>query len=218
MAGYIIYVQDTETTGIDCKKHDIIELSLARFSIEDSGTTEQKTWLIKAMNPQTIEEEALHVNKHKREDILHLSKFGKENYKLPGQVIIEIEQWVASDDVSAMDRVFAGQNPNFDLGFMKELWTRENSIETFPFATERGNRVLDIKQFALLIDLCTGNRRRYYNLGSLVEAFNAKKSKAHTAAGDVEMTADILRKFIGPLKDFISTQFKDFYSAEKLEK
>jgi len=210
---YIIYVVDTETTGLNAVANDVIEISMCRFSLNDSDNREQKTWLLKALNPETISEEALNVNKHKRNDILHLTKFGRENYKEPSDVLVEIEQWMMEDGVSAMDRVFAGQNPNFDVKAMIELWRKVDSIDTFPFAVERGNRVIDTKQLALMVDLCTGQRRRYYNLSSLVKSFGVKKAKAHTAAGDVQMTTDLFIKFLAPLKETVSNEFKTCYSS-----
>ena len=84
---YIIYVVDTETTGFDPIENDIIELSMRRFSILEPEKQEAKTWLLKAMNPSSISDEALAINNHKREDIVHQSEFGKANYLLPSIVI-----------------------------------------------------------------------------------------------------------------------------------
>ena len=54
--GYVIYVCDTETTGLEPTQNDVIELSMFRLLPNDDGSYEeqQRTWLIKAANPKTI--------------------------------------------------------------------------------------------------------------------------------------------------------------------
>ena len=72
--GYVLYVIDTETTGLDAEKNDVIEASFCRLNfLSENVDREQKTWLFKALNPDTIEAEALAINGHKREDILGLT-------------------------------------------------------------------------------------------------------------------------------------------------
>lgn len=212
--GYVLYVMDTETTGTDPAVHDVIEISICRLSMAAPEEVEQKTWLLKALNPEAIQEEALRVNGHKREDILHLSKRGRDNYLEPSQAVAEIERWIMEDDVSAVDRAVAGQNIEFDIGFIKSLWEKVGCSDTFPFSVENGNRIFDTKSFAMAIDLCTGRRRRFYNLGSLVESFGAKKLKAHRADADTLMTVDLLRKMLIPLQPAIQENFKEAYSKK----
>ncbi len=213
---YIIYVVDTETTGLDHIKNDVIEISMCRITISDEIKREQKTWLLRALNAEAISDEALQINEHKREDILCLTKVGKENYREPSEVIIEIEKWVAEDNVSVFDRVFVGQNPLFDVNFLKELWKKAGSSDTFPFMLDSGTRILDVKQIATLVDLCTGHRRRYYNLSTLVKSFGIKKAKAHTAAGDVQMTTDLLLTMLEPFISIILEKFKHCYSEQDM--
>lgn len=211
-SGYILYVLDTETTGLDSTKNDVIEISMCRFYMENMENIEQKSWLLKATNPETIEDKALKVNGHKREDILHFSKYGRENYKEPSDVVIDIEKWIMEDELSIIDRVVCGQNISFDISFLKELWKKTDSENTFPFSVENDNRLLDTKMLAMAIDLCTGKRRRFYNLSSLVEAFGAKKLKAHRADADTLMTVDVLLKILKPIQGFVKENFKDSYT------
>lgn len=213
--GYVIYIADTETTGLNPLENDVIELSMFRLVPKNDGSydEQQKTWLIKAINPKTISDEALAKNGHKREDVLHISKFGKENYLLPEKVVDEVESWMMEDNVSAIDRVFVGQNPQFDLNFLRELWKRcgRPTENDFPFFIGNGNRILDTKQIFILFDICTGRRRKYYNLSSLVKAAGVKKGKAHKADEDTRMTKDLLIKLVSIIKEVVSEKFKDAY-------
>lgn len=210
MEQYVLYVQDTETTGLIPGENEIIELSLIRIFL-DSGNWEgdQKTWLIRAMKPETISEEALNMNGHKREDILHQTKFGRENYKNPADVLPEIEEWISEDNMSAHDRAFAGQNPTFDFNHMMELWKGNQALDTFPFLTGHNKLLLDTKQLALFFDICLGRKRAKYNLSALVKAYGVKKGKAHRGDEDARMTKDLLIKQIEGARPSIEQSFKD---------
>lgn len=211
--GYVVYICDTETTGFDPIECDVVEISMSRLiPNEDGFHEEQKTWCLRAMNPSGIQDKALAVNGHKREDILGITMIGKTRYRLPNEVIPEIENWIMDDNVSSMDRIFAGQNPNFDIDMLKSLWKKNNrTVEDFPFAVDNGNRVVDTKMIVTLFDLCTGRRRKAYGLGQLVKACSVKKDKAHSASGDVAMTRDLLLKLINIIKDVVTERFRDCY-------
>lgn len=212
MSGYIIYVGDTETTGMDPALHDVIEISLCRFSMDSPDNRDQRTWFLKALNPTTIQEEALQVNGHKREDIIHFTQAGKEKYKEPSDVVVDIENWIMEDDASVMDRMLVGQNIAFDIQMLKELWRRVNAVDTFPWDVDRGKRVLDTQGICNFIDLCTGRRRRYTNLGTLIKAFGVKKRVAHRAEDDVAMTTDLLVKMLEPLISVAKKEFGECYT------
>lgn len=189
---YILYVIDTETTGLDHELNEIVELSASRFSFNNSDfKTDQKTWCIRALHPETIQDDALKINGHLKEDILHLTQAGKEKYLEPADVIADIEDWISEDGMLANDRVFAGQNPMFDFNMMISLWKSQNVIDTFPFIIGHNAKVVDSKMLALILDICMNRKREKYNLGALVKAFKVKKGKAHRADEDVRMTVDL---------------------------
>lgn len=198
-----IYIIDTETTGLDPVANDIIEVSFWRLKDD-----EQKTWYLKALNPEAIQDKAMKVNKHLKEDVLHKTAEGKEKYKEPSDVVSEIDVWLMGDGSTAEDRVFVGQNPEFDVEFMKELWKKAGTPDSFPF----GNFVVDTMTLVRFVDLCVGRKRARYNLGSLVKDFKITKGKAHQASEDVRMTKDLLLKILDPLKDYVTDVFKNCYS------
>lgn len=212
MDSYIIYVIDTETTGLIHSVHDVIEISAIRLIDTGSGfTEEQKTWLVKALNPSSAEMEALKINGHKLEDISWQTEYGKNNYVDANDVVADIEKWILEDGFSSMDRIFAGQNPIFDIEALKSLWKKTGNENTFPFSLERNNRIIDTKQIAAFIDVCNGKRRLRYDLSGLVKSFGIKKGKAHRAAEDTKMTADLLVKFITGIQAPVKESFKDCY-------
>lgn len=210
MSQYVIYVQDTETTGLEIGINEIIELSLIRLVFKDDDfDADQKTWLLKALKADTIKDDALAINGHKKEDILWQTPYGKENYKLPEDAIMEIEDWITEDKMSTHDRVFAGQNPMFDFEHMLALWKSCNAEDTFPFLTGHNRRIIDTKEIALFIDICLGKKREKYSLGNLIKAFGIKKGKAHRADEDTRMTKDLLVKFIKALRPAVKENFND---------
>jgi DNA polymerase III alpha subunit (gram-positive type) len=203
--GLICYVSDTETTSVDFVNGDVIEASFLRFHLADPGKYEQKTWLLRAMNPDGITEKALTINGHKKEDILGFTKYGKENYKDPNEVISDIEAWISEDEHTKDERFFCGQNPMFDYNMLTELWKKCESESTFPFS----NNLIDTIMIAKIIDLTLDHKRGRYNLGSLVKDFGITKRTAHKAAEDTLMTYELLLKMIIPFKTFIEANFRN---------
>ena len=145
--GYVLYVIDEETTNLSHEKGDIIEISFCRLLPKgnDDYEEEQKTWFLKPLNPEGIDDEALRVNGHKREDILHQTQVGRDKYKDAKQVINEIELWLSEDGYSAMDRIWVGQNPMFDVNHLQALY-KKLGIQDFPFAIGNGNRILELER------------------------------------------------------------------------
>lgn len=184
---FVIYVVDTETTGFDPDKNDVIELSIYRLS-DDT----QKTWCLKPFNNDTIEAGALRVNGHKLEDLKHETKLGRETYLSPQKVVVDVENWMMEDGVTSEDRILLGQNPSFDKNFLEKLWAKCDSRGTFPF----GRKMMDTIQIVLLMDLARGYKRQAYGLGSLVSDFGVKKEKAHRADADTRMTKELWLKLL----------------------
>lgn len=214
---YQIIICDTETTGLLAEKHDIIEISMIRLTKNDKGSYEedQKTWCLKPLDFSTIEEAALKINGHILEDITHQTEYGKQTYRDANEVIVEIEQWIAEDGCSSVDRIFVGQNPFFDVDMMTALWKKTGNYQTFPFSLERNNRIIDTKQLAIIVDVCNNKRRLGYSLGQLVKSFGVKKAKAHRADADTKMTADLFCKIIEAITPVIQEHFGSAYSSSE---
>jgi DNA polymerase III epsilon subunit-like protein len=192
---YVIYVVDVETTGLDDRKNDIIELSLHRMT-----DNIQKTWHIKPINIDNIDSDALRINGHKLDNLLHKTKAGRDLYLDANKVIIEIENWIMEDNVPNTQRVLAGQNVPFDKGFLEQFWIKCESKDSFPF----GRRLLDTMTIQFYLDLCQESMLDSYSLNSLTKKYGIKNDKAHSAESDVKATKELLLKQIMFLKNILN--------------
>lgn len=192
---YELYVCDCETTGFSFHKNDVIEVSFLRLS---DGI--QKTWCIKPLNKESISADALRINGHKLEDLLHQTKFGKDNYLDPNKVIIEIENWLMEDNLSSEKRILVGQNVQFDKNMLDHLWQKCDAADSFPF----GRRTLDTMQFEVFMDLAKGTSSEGYSLANIIKKYGIKNEKAHTAAADVRATKEVFLKQVELLKSLVN--------------
>lgn len=193
---YRIYVVDVETTGLDSRLNDVIELSLYRLGAE--AEIAQKTWLLRPSRFDTITADSLRINGHKLEEI--------KRYPEAGKVIVEVENWLADDGVPATQRVLCGQNTGFDRDMLQQLWVKCQSEDSFPF----GRRYLDTMQLEFAWDLAhsqvtgTNKMAEGYSLSNLVKKYGVKNEKAHTAAADVKATKEVFEAQMDNLGRMIS--------------
>lgn len=183
---YVFYVADVETTGLDSRLNDVIELSLYRMGTESEGA--QRTWVLRPFNFETITADALRINGHKLEEI--------KRYPEASKVIVEVENWLAEDGVPATQRCLVGQNISFDRDMFEQLWIKCSSKDSFPF----GRRYLDTMIIELFMDHChsqltgTNKMSEGYSLANLVKKYGVKNDKAHTAEADVKATKEVFEK------------------------
>jgi len=193
MSKFTVYVLDTETTGLDPVKNDIIEISLKRLS-----DNQQKTWCMKPINLDNIEDGALRVNGVNRDDLLWKTVAGKEKYRLVEEVLPEIENWVAEDGGNVYTRLIVGHNINFDHQMMMSTWKKVDATQTYPFSTF-GN-MIDTKGLTLFFDWIAGENNGKYNLGACIKKYGLETRKAHGAEDDVKMCEDLLMRHVGIVK------------------
>ena len=190
-----LYVVDTETDGLDFVKNSVIEVSILR--LEDG---QQKTWCIKPLNPENISTDALRVNGHKLEDLLHKTKEGKETYQEAHKVIVEIENWLMEDNLSCDSRWIIGQNVQYDKNMLEFLWKKCDAHDSFPF----GRRMIDTMQFEVFMDLAAGTKSESYSLNSIIKKYGIKNDKAHTAAADTKATSEVFLKQLDVMKKLVN--------------
>lgn len=194
--GYIIYVADCETTGLDAHKNDIIEVSFYRTSDE-----QQKTWCMHPFDMENIDDVALKINGHKREDITLKTAEGKARYKIPADVLVEIENWVLEDGCTAEERVLCGQNIPFDREFFQSTWKKAGASETYPF----GRRYVDTMMFEFYTDFARGEFSEGYSLKNLCKKYGVKNDAAHTAAADTLACKEVFFKQLVLMKELLAS-------------
>jgi DNA polymerase III epsilon subunit-like protein len=192
---YTFIVIDTETTGLSFIKNDIIELSLIKLSSD-----EQKTWLIKPTNFDTIDVDSLRVNGHKLEDITWQTQYGRDNYMEANKAIVEIENWVAESNCPAENTCLIGHNINFDKNMMEQMWHKCNAFDSFPF----GRRVMDTMQIELFLNYVQDDFADSYSLNALSKKYGVKNEKSHTAASDTKCTAEVFIKLVDYFKKVLN--------------
>jgi DNA polymerase III alpha subunit (gram-positive type) len=184
---YELYVTDVETTGLT-PDHDVIEVSFYRMS-----TSDQKTWCIKPIRIDNIQPDALRVNGHNLENLLHNTKEGRETYIPAEKATAEIENWLMNDLHTSEERLLVGHNIcGFDKDMLIATWNKVNANETFPFSKRYALDTMQIQIFMDVIGIT--EQSEYYNLNGLVQKYGIKKEKAHRASADVRMTKDLFLK------------------------
>ena len=190
MKNYEAYCLDTETTSLN-DPSNVIELSIISMR-----TDEQKTWFIAPINTNNIELGALKVNGHKLEDLKLETKYGKDTYKDPQKVIIEVENWLAEDNMPTANRIIIAQNAQFDFNKLKLMWQYLGASDSFPF----GRRILDTMQNAFMMDLIEDKESEGYSLSNLIKKYGIKNDKAHSAAADARATKLLFESQIADMK------------------
>jgi DNA polymerase III epsilon subunit-like protein len=192
---YVIYLTDTETTGLDSHTHDIIELSMYRLSDDV-----QKTWFLKPLNADAAEQGALRINGHKIEDLKLETKYGRDTYKDPAKTIIEIENWIEEDGVPSERRIICGHNIHFDKMMLEQLWIKCKSSDSYPLSRRR---MLDTMQIEFFLDMCKGSMAEGYSLSNLVKKYGVKNEKAHSAFADTKATKEVFVKQVEIFKKIL---------------
>ena|ERR1700722_1130933 len=197
---YSFMVVDTETTNLHIINSDIIELSIYKLSINTEIA--QKTWCLKPLNPEYIDPAALRINGHKLEDLLHQTKDGRERYIDANKVIIEVENWLAEDNLPAENRMLIGHNCAFDKDRLEQLWIKCNSKDSFPFSI----RYMDTMIFEIMIDYAKEQFAEGYSLKNLTKKYGVKNEKTHSAASDTLAAKEVFEKQIEYLRNLLKNK------------
>jgi DNA polymerase III epsilon subunit-like protein len=199
MKNYSFYCCDIETGSLDLIDCAVIEISLCRL-LDNS----QKTWCLKPFDTDKVEPGALRVNGHKLDDLQHKTKEGRERYLDPYKTIVEIENWISSDNVPTESRVLLGQNIEYDKSRLEQLWIKCGSKESFPF----GRRVMDTMIFELMIDYAKETFADSYSLSALTKKYGVTNKKAHSASEDVLATKAVFDRQIDFVRKLLKSDNK----------
>ena len=172
----IVTVIDTETTGLDNKTHEIIEIAAISYKINDDGTSTIVNSLNKKVKPNNLhlaEPKALEINGYNDADWVHAEDF-LSIWRPFGQIIDESD-------------ILLGQNLIFDLRFIQNECERRN-IEKYDFPP-----YVDTK--AMADKLKKEEWISSTSMDRLVEHYQIElEGRAHTAYHDCERTFLVFEK------------------------
>jgi len=162
----ILTVFDTETSGLNPDKHEILEAALLVLVLDRDGNhyiLKEKEYKIKPERLHLASTKALEINGYNDEDWVDAKSFS--------EVVEEMRPIIEESDV------FLGQNLIFDMRFMDENCKRHNiKCPEFP-------AYIDTKQMA--DKLVSAEWLKRSGMDYLVEHYNVEvRGRAHTALVD----------------------------------
>ena len=191
----IITVIDTETTGLDRSKHEIIEIAMISYLISREGERFMLKKLNRKIKPRHIEtasKMALSIN--------HYSKEVWRNSVDISEVLPEIKKIIDESEI------LLGQNLIFDLRYISDAF-KDNGCEVpdYPAYT-------DTK--ALADVLRRQGKIKRSSMDYLCEHYDIKFSgRAHSALVDCERTMKVWDRLIEDCGDYHFYSYSDPYEA-----
>jgi len=192
--GNKLCVIDVETTGLDPKKQEIIEICCVYLDSFIKPTENFFHMYITPQRPETMQDAALKVNKTTRIEVM---KRGIDPYKAADA----FEEWWNELGLGHKKRIAPlGHCYHFDMGFLKE-WLGEAHYEYF-----FDYHIRDTACIANYLNDRADFRSEKYpypkqNLQYLCNQLDVQNPNAHSALGDCIATAECYRKMClgGPL-------------------
>ena len=183
-------IPDTETGGLDSKKHKLCEIGATVF--DNSGKKVDEFHAL--LNPKEDSKmQTLYAMKINR----CYKRYGPQTNQLSNQDVADhFVRWLL-DMSEKYSPVLAGQNLQFDIRFISEFLEAhgyENWNEIFGF------HHLDTTMLAKALQLSGLLKTKKLNLGALAEEFKIINPDAHTAIADCETTALVLINMLNLIK------------------
>lgn len=173
---------DTETTGTDPNKHEIIELAVIiarQVPREGRGPKleiiEECEWKIKPTHLETAEEQALRVNGYNEVDWMFASELKPV-----------MEQFAKKTQSCS----FVSHNLVFDYAFVQKAF-EETGVENLMHYAKMDTISM---AFARLYDAPQADK---FSLRALCELLKVDNTKAHTALADTRALVECYRKMMG---------------------
>lgn len=182
MKTHLLAFIDTETTGTDPEKHEIIELAvIIAKQVERQGKgpsleiIEECEWKIKPQRIEVADEQALRVNGYNEVDWM----FAVDRKKA-------MEEFAKK----TQSAIFVSHNLVFDYGFVMKAFD-ETGVENLMHYGKLDTISMAV---ARLYDIPQADR---FSLRALCELLKVENSKAHTALADTRALVACYRKMMG---------------------
>jgi len=179
---------DTETTGLDLRKHQIIQLGAIKYELEDCGdlrVLEKYQYNIKPTNIKAASPEALKINGY--------TEAAWENS------VPFIDCFPLLDNVFKTSDALIGQNLIFDLRFIKKEYWRYGLI------MPKVPKYIDTKYMGQ--QLVNEGKIKSCSMDNMCKHFSIKfNGRAHTALTDCERTVTVWER----LNKYTETRYFTF--------
>ena len=184
-----IFYFDTETTGLDPQKNDIIQLA---YIVEiDGEVKEEGEFKLQPINYDTVEKGALEVNKITIEQL----KTYPQPQLVHGQIVNLLDKYV--DKYNKMDKFLpAGYNVKFDMDMFRQFFFKNNHKY---FGSYFGYHMLDPVTFLMFLELKGLIKLDSYKLVDVCKYFGIELD-AHDALSDIKATRELVHKLMEFLK------------------
>ena len=181
---------DTETTGFDPEKNDIIELS-AIIEV-DNEVKESFTFFIQPRNWEHISPEALAVNGYKEEDLKNFTAPGDAYKALIEKLKAYVDQYDRNDKF-----IVVGYNVRFDMDMLRGFFNKCG--DKYFGSWFYSNYFLDVYQMAMIARYM-GKFRHWetMKLGDVAKALRIDLDNydLHKGSDDIALTRRVFQKFI----------------------
>jgi len=178
---------DVETTGLDARRNDVIQIA----GILDVNTIPGVEFniFVQPFNYDNIEEEALRVNGRSIDELRHFLTPAQAHAELIDKLGGFINKYDRSDKA-----FIGGQNPSFDRDFLKEFF---NKNEDKFFGSWFDYHIVDLCALSLvfhikgIVDLTDGTGKISVKLSNVAHAFGLEQKEPHNALDDIRLTRRI---------------------------
>ena len=181
---------DTETTGFDKEKHQLLEVGM--LVIKDLKVVDKLELKIKHKE-YVVTAGAMSANKI---DLLEHDKEGVEPQTACYEIMSFLRNNMDFTEEKGSAFIPIGQNIDFDLGFLEQLFLKNYKIKDYRLCMSY--RKLDIMQVALVKSLEGKIELDSQSLDSLLEALNIDiPEDRHRAMVDCYLEFEVLNRLLG---------------------
>ncbi len=172
---------DTETGGLDPKKHSLLSIGLVCW--DNGKITKSKEIFIKENN-YIVTPDALEINKI---NVSNLNEIGITKEEADFQI-----KHFISCNFGRKEIIIGGHNTHFDMNFLKE-----NNLDNFKY----NYRYIDTASILNFFYFLGLTKKNLSNLKIACEAFKINNENPHSALSDAIATAELFTELILFMKE-----------------
>jgi len=184
-----VFYFDVETTGLDPKKQDIIQVAYLieiNGEVKEEGNLELQPFDYASINPKALE-------------ISHRTVEDLKTYPQPKEIYLKLGKTFAKyvDKYNKKDKFTpAGYRVEFDLGFLREFWFKNGDKY---FGSYFDYHILDPITTLYLLRHKKIIELPDYHLATVCKYFGIPL-QAHDALSDIKATREVIQKVLGHIQ------------------